>query len=869
MDLTAGALGSTAGTEGESASIVLCLDASSSLGNDDFASLKEAAEEFISVAKSKVSGENSGNVEIAVVWYKGTQGQSYDDLWNIRETINSSGFKDVKKQQEMQELDQHINTMTKGGGTPMGAALNKAESLLKNNAKYSNKYVLLFTDGLPGHNEDDNAFNCMVANDAYKHASSMKSAGTTIYTVGYGSGLEEKFYWSPGHSSSNTGYGHGSHNTKTSGTNFLSQYIASENCAFTTNNIDKLSEIFTDIAGSVGSNVTMDVESIKDIVDERFNLLVETDEQDSRKVWQNTKTGKWYRLAEDGDTITDSQDNSGMVTCDENDENTKTYTITWNDVNIPNVNDHGWSASFYVKAKEDFIGGNMIPTNGSDSGIYVSGDDVVKFPMPTVNVKLLTLQSEIKEATYFKGETVTPQNFIQELLNTAEVVELVNDSTGKTVTIPVSDLVGTLTDEQLASLVKGDSVRVKDYSYGATDDIVGTFTLQLAEQNNGELKAHHLNQSGNSVEQYVLTVTYTAKNVDERENITEGKGLSIPDANAGTVVTTVQTAPKYIVNVVAGSITVRKTLSVEDLRAALAASADKKVEFTFTINGTNCYNPDQPYQKNDVTITFRKEDLDSLMHTDPDATEITESATAVSDLAQDIYTVSENAVNGFEAQSVVASGLTDSETPIVEMTTDNDNKTANLHVGLPKDPSTGTAYLGYRDGEVTFTNSKVISNWQIVKVSSSGNEVKLEGAVFELVGKSDSSKKYTGTSAEGTGIITWTKDGTPVEKIDAGTYILSEKTAPSGYKRSTATWEIEVTASGALKSIKATDNTEMETDIENGVVSYFYENEVVYALPSAGGPGIYWYTLGGTLLMAGAALIVYRQKRKREVLLKK
>ena len=47
------------------------------------------------------------------------------------------------------------------------------------------------------------------------------------------------------------------------------------------------------------------------------------------------------------------------------------------------------------------------------------------------------------------------------------------------------------------------------------------------------------------------------------------------------------------------------------------------------------------------------------------------------------------------------------------------------------------------------------------------------------------------------------------------------------------------------------------------------KNKVLYNLPSAGGPGIYWYTLSGTLLMAGAALIVYRQKRKQEVLLRK
>lgn len=862
VNLSAGALGSTAGTEGESASIVLCLDASSSLGNDDFASLKEAAKEFISVAASKVSGEKSGNVEIAVVWYKGTQGQSQDDWWNIRETIDSSGFKDVKETQDVQELDTHITTMTKGGGTPMGAALNEAESLLENDAKYSNKYVLLFTDGLPGHNEDDNAFNCMVANDAYNHASSMKSAGTTIYTVGYGSGLEEKFYWMLGHSS-NTGYGHGNHNTETSGTNFLSQYIASENCAFTTNNIDKLSEIFTNIAGSLGSNLTMKVNSIKDDIDERFNLLVEiTDGQYSEQVWQDPETEKRYRLAKNGDTITDSKDNSGTVTYN---EKTKTYTITWNNVTIPNVNDDGWSASFYVKAKEDFMGGNMVPTNGPESGIYVSDGDVVEFPMPTVNVKLLTLQSEDKVVTYFKGESIDPKNFIQELLNTAEVVELVNDSTSERVTIPVSDLVRTLTDEQLNSLITGDSVDVKNYSYGSTDDPIGTFTLRFNVKGGagGQLSEHQLDTVENSVEQYVLIITYTAKTVEQRTNDTSG--LEVPGAESGDVVTTIQTVPEYIVNVVAGSIIIRKTVSVDDLRSALAES-ENGITFTFKIKGT-----DTAYENNNIQIAFTEDDL--AVAIESGKTEITNSATAVSDLAQDSYTVSENAVNGFEAQHVVAKGLESSSYPVNNITVDEQNLTATLQVGLPKASNIDTTYINYRDGEVTFTNSKVITNWQIVKVSSSGNNVKVANAIFELKSQDPNGKTYIGTSAAETGVLTWTyNNNEPVPKLDKGIYTLKETQAPGNYLRSNVEWVVEITSSGALKSIQVkgnTDSTAIETGNDGGKVSYYYVNEVIYDLPSAGGPGIHWYTLGGTLLMAGAALIVYRQKRKREVLLKK
>ena len=54
---------------------------------------------------------------------------------------------------------------------------------------------------------------------------------------------------------------------------------------------------------------------------------------------------------------------------------------------------------------------------------------------------------------------------------------------------------------------------------------------------------------------------------------------------------------------------------------------------------------------------------------------------------------------------------------------------------------------------------------------------------------------------------------------------------------------------------------------ENGkeIYVFVFQNDALYDLPSAGGPGIYLYMLGGTLLMMAGALLVYK-KRKEEVL---
>ena len=75
-----------------------------------------------------------------------------------------------------------------------------------------------------------------------------------------------------------------------------------------------------------------------------------------------------------------------------------TTKITWTEqaarignAATENENDKGWNASFRIQAKDDFIGGNMIPTNGAASSIYLDGGGIKKFEQPSVNVKLLNL----------------------------------------------------------------------------------------------------------------------------------------------------------------------------------------------------------------------------------------------------------------------------------------------------------------------------------------------------------------------------------------------------------------------------------------------------------------------------------------------
>ena len=871
VNLSAGTLGSTSGTEGDSASIVMLLDASSSLGDNAFGELKKAATGFIDTVASKASGPNSGKTEIAVVWYYGSQKPHPEfSHGDFDEKIDSSGFKSVNTSSGVQALKSHLAKIkAPSGGTPMGSALETAENLLQT-SNSTHKYVLMFTDGRPGHSDPNSEeiirWNCMVANDAWTHANNIKEAGGTIYTVGYGKDLEENLTWCPEDPGDSYKQNHKCddrqwnsykreydypHRIETKGSEFLTNYIADPGCSFITNDSADFDDIFQSIAGSMGSNLTTQTEKIVDVVDPRFNLLVMTTEQDDA-IW-NDGEGNYYCIAKDGDKIADNVGNKGVVTCD---PNTQSYTITWNEVVIANTDDSGWSASFYVKAKEDFIGGNVIPTNTTDSGIYLPGDEIIRFPMPTVNVKLLTLNSENKEVTYFKGETVTPEDFIEKLFDTAKVEELVSQN--KTpVTLKLSDIVGSFTEEQINTLLQGGTVSV-NYSYQGTNDVVGVFEFSLStEPQETEWTEHRLDTVGDEAEKYILNIWYTARTKDEREEA--HTGWESPVCNE---VSNVSTAPTYTVKVVAGSITIQKTLSVEELETALDASDNGEVTFTFNIEGEKGrYNP--PYEARQVMITFNRADINGL---DPDTLEITKTADAATELAQDIYTVSEVVTPGFEPEDVIADGLSTSRTPVKDAVADKESMTATVYVGLDKDESSDKEYLNYRDGVVTFKNGMVMNDWQIVKVSSSNSSVKLGGAKFELTSQTGEDVRYTGESADETGVITW-KDGKgqDVAYLKQGIYTLKEIEAPSNYLLSNEEWTVEISASGALVSIKNGEETLPPVTGEDGKVTYSFTNELLYDLPSAGGPGIYLYMLGGTMLMMAGALLVYK-KRKEEVL---
>ena len=336
----------------------------------------------------------------------------------------------------------------------MGAALKAAYEKL-GSAKYSNKYVLLMTDGRPGYASNkgyddtygwryDN-WNCMVANNAVNYASKIKE-NAVMYTVGVGEDLNKSFYWNAKHSSDSDWYdahplGHGK-DDYIKGTAFLEKLAtqpksADQKYAYNTDDLDKLTGIFTAIAGKIGDLFSVQPQKIVDTIDPRFELTknglnqlannchlgegtIETKDGSTEIIWKDSKT----------------KEELGKVTIIKNSNGSTTITWTGGAAKIGNkeateTKDQGWKANFQIKAKDDFIGGNMVPTNGADSGIYLDNESTRFFDQPSVNVRLLSLSIGNDETTVFKGESIDPSGYANELAKTLKVVEL----DGKTTTI--------------------------------------------------------------------------------------------------------------------------------------------------------------------------------------------------------------------------------------------------------------------------------------------------------------------------------------------------------------------------------------------------------------------------------------------------
>lgn len=361
------------------------------------------------------------------------------------------------------------------------------------------KMVVFLTDGVP---TSTSQYNSNVANDATKNATTLKNTyHADIYSLGIFDAAAVNGYIQT--SSGNNAA------TISQISTFMKDIASDANKYMTADSVSNLYSIFDSITDNMPVSITA---TITDVIDSRFELT----------------TGEKDRLKGSGATVIESNDG--------------TTTVTWTNttVNSKTGNTPGWHETIEIKAKDDFIGGNMIPTNGSASGITIDGN-TKPFPQPSVNVKLLTPSIGDKEKTYYKGDTIESSNFSGELLGTYEITEL----DGKT-KLTAGNGIPQLTSDQLNSLKAGGTVEIP-YSYtNSATDIEGTFVYKYENkkcESDGSIKNplenHTATKVGQDVEEYTLKVTFIPKTVDDRKTSLGNTSILAPNEDAtisGTIV---------------------------------------------------------------------------------------------------------------------------------------------------------------------------------------------------------------------------------------------------------------------------------------------------------------------------------------------
>lgn len=874
ITLGASTSGREAGTEAKAASVVLVLDRSGSMGTDGMTALVNAADTFIDTLK-----DASPDSQVAVVYFNGSQGEDAEaSTTKVKEFTKLNAPANVKSIKDFLS-----NNQTPSGGTPMGNALKKAKSLLDADNTGNQQYVLFFTDGLPGYWDGNDNKNCMVANSAVNYANDIK-ADATIYTVGYNlSKTSKKLSWHQGDSATSSadkehgyykyGWYYSNHDLSTSASDFLKDYIATtaqegsnKKYAYTVDNTEDLGKEFKKLAAQIGAYYSINAEKIVDVIDARFELTEAGRKAlvgDAKATTNEDGSKTYVKETRDKDNVV-----VGRVKITENTDGTTTIEWTGTEAHIGNKDneaDPAWEKKIGVVAKADFIGGNAVTTNTGESGVFVNENTTKMFPKPTVNVKALSLEMTGKKITVYKGDDLQPQAYYNQLAQTIKVVEL--DGTTKTLTgvKPVKKTqvsLPALTDAQKNELENKKTLTIGDgdnpeykYIYPGTSDAVGYFKYiyTIPETPGGSIKNHKAGNAASPAEKHHLEVVFVPYTVEER--VAQNSGITPPAADGGTVVSENLTASAdYIVNIIDGSIEITKVLETEP-------KGENGDTFTFTVTGPNNFSQD-------VSVTVTKASSANGKYT------ATYTGDELKHLARGEYTVTEKATAGYDVKSIENDAKATNTKYVLNNPEDihftmgtvvENGEDVNVIKNYTYNPEDGGTL-----GKAIFTNESVYSNWQIIKVSASSNNVRLAGAIFELQSTTDTNVKYYGKSGD-TGIVKWYQNyqnndvsGEITGKLPTGTYTLKEIKAPTGYTLSSNTYTLQITKTGALKTIQL-NGENVAPALQDGKYQILIENTTLYALPSAGGTGIYLYMIGGILLMFAAAWILYKNKC-REVL---
>lgn len=480
------------------------------------------------------------------------------------------------------------------------------------------------------------------------------------------------------------------------------------------------------------------------------------------------------------------------------------YQIQWTDQTIPNKKNGEWNKTIKVKAKDNFVGGNNVTTNVSPGSKISTGYGDVELPQPTVNVKV-NLVVKDKEVWIYKGDTVpTNDTILNQLFSESETSYLKG-------TISAADANGHIIKQWFKKDDKGIITNIQEEDMATTPD--------------GDTE-------------YYLEVTYkpnTTSTDDSKKNTTTSDGMQhfVGDEKAynpnnrnlyGT----------YKIHVIKGQLQIIKNVTE-------ASSEDR----TFAFNVKDKDGND--VSNSPVIVTVKAGE--------------TSGNVTLADLSRGSYTVTEANTPGYTISAFEVGTETDCENSKSDVS--NESKSLTFVLGNDvnkKNVITGeyTYTAGGVKGVASYTN-EARTNLDLQKTDTEGHF--LTGSKFRLERKEGDSWIQIENEVE------VKNDSSEIElnNLESGIYKLTEITSPKGYSILGSSIYFKVELGNVTLVNEENGNPaqagEMWT-LENKVLTI--KNAKLYSLPSAGGPGIYGFTISGVAILATALLLFINNKRRDE-----
>lgn len=490
-------------------------------------------------------------------------------------------------------IGKSINALDAEGATYTNLGLEMANGILAANPvadNSRNRIVVVFTDGQPGRSGYDSS----VANAAINQAATTKNTyNATVYTVGIFDNADatsagkqngtdaEKSNWFMQNMSSNNG------------TPQDPSYYLSASDAETLNTIfQKISNQISESKIDLGSDT-----QIKDVVSKYFDMPKNTSAvsvksydctgfSDGEPTWSETGTvpNNAVTLDTENNTVnvTGFDFNANYVTEKGRDETDAKKEGTF----------HGRKLviEFTVTAKNGFVGGNSVPTNGSDSGVYdKDGKEVATFDVPQVNVPIKSELTVNNKVIYEGGSADVSGLYIA-----ADTSSWEYDFVDVSYTVEGAD---------------GDTVSPAD----CTDYLVkATFSPKYNGQNASGTINGDVTKDG-SATIHVLKPTLTAK----AEDVTRYYGESYTPDGSNVNASVSWTDAKHS-NITAADATGDAPYTTEDIQIGydwvgkigtdIVPNHDTDVNLTYKVNGndiTDKVNGDKSYKVIAKTCTLK------------------------------------------------------------------------------------------------------------------------------------------------------------------------------------------------------------------------------------------------------------------------